>query len=163
MTKILKISFFILSIFVVSSCQEKVIEDTPSKLTIIEKEQQQTEVQNHILNYIRVNIVNETNKNNNLIDSYYTYGFDSKKIYMFYQYALVNESETIVHTDYFPVILKRNKDEEIISYLTPKKGEDKQEFFNEKFPDGLLEKNHKIDDEYSYTKSEIEKQINSND
>ncbi|PJN88404.1 hypothetical protein [Bacillus sp. mrc49] len=163
MIKILKISFFILSIFVVSSCQEKVIEDTPSKLTIIEKEQQQTEVQNHILNYIRVNIVNEANKNNNLIDSYYTYGFDSKKIYMFYQYALVNESETIVHTDYFPVILKRNKDEEIISYLTPKKGEDKQEFFNEKFPDGLLEKNHKIDDEYSYTKSEIEKQINSND
>ncbi|MFJ7755338.1 hypothetical protein ACQKGI_20560 [Peribacillus muralis] len=115
------------------------------------------------MNYIRVNIINEANKNDDLIDSYYTYGFDSNNIYMFYQYALVNESKTIVHTDYFPVILKRNKDGEIISYLTPNKGEDKQEFFNKKFPDGLLEKNHKIDDEVSYTKSEIEKQINSND
>ncbi|WP_088014940.1 hypothetical protein [Gottfriedia acidiceleris] len=76
-------------IFIKVSCNNNI--SNKNKNTLINKEDKNGELTDDtIYNYLRQTLF--INKNyNNIIDSFYLYGMDSKNIYVFYHYVLLNK------------------------------------------------------------------------
>jgi hypothetical protein len=150
-----KIFSLLFLIFILVSCNNSI--SNKNKNTIINKEHKNGELTDDtIYNYLRQTLF--TNKNyNNIIDSFYLYGMDSKNIYVFYHYVLLGKQNKVIEEKYFPVVIKVTGNKKITAQISPKNGENTKYFLRKNFPESLRDDAENIKDELIFTHSQIHK------